>query len=197
MSRNLVSFGLQLLWLVAACDSGGLDSHRVQVPAGLFFKVDPPAEVIAGVAIHPAVVVTVLDGHAQPVTSARTRVTLALGNNPGGGTLSGTLTVAAVNGVARFSDLSLDMSGTYTLVAEATGLGRTTSAFFRVTFAPAKLVFQVQPSSAALGEAIGPPVVAIQDVQGNIVTTAAMSVTLGIETNPSGGALGGNTTAVV
>jgi hypothetical protein len=198
MSRNLIRFALQLLWLVAACDSGGLDSHGVQVPARLFFTMQPK-EVIAGVAMSPAFVVKVLDERANTVMSARTRITLALGNNPGGGTLSGTVTVAAVNGVAAFSDLSLDTSGTgYTLVAEATGLGRATSDPFRVTFAPAKLVFQVQPSSAALAEAIGPPVkVAVLDVQENIVTTAAMSVTLAIETNPSGGTLAGNTTAVV
>jgi hypothetical protein len=49
-------------------------------------------------------------------------VTLSLGVNPSGGTLSGTLTVTVVNGVATFSDLAIDRAGVgYTL--HATGGG--------------------------------------------------------------------------
>ena len=41
---------------------------------------------------------------------------------PGGGTLSGTLTVTVVNGVATFGDLSIDMAGMgYTLHATVDG----------------------------------------------------------------------------
>ena len=47
-----------------------------------------------------------LDAFGNPTTSTA-NVTIALGTNPAGGTLSGTTTVAAVNGVATFSDLSL------------------------------------------------------------------------------------------
>src|SRR2546427_1992542 len=39
-------------------------------------------------------------------------ITVALGSNPGGATLSGTLLVAAVGGVASFGDLSLNRTGT-------------------------------------------------------------------------------------
>jgi hypothetical protein len=47
-------------------------------------------------------------------------VTIAIGTNPGPGTLGGTLTVAAVNGVAVFDDLDIYPSGDgYTLVATA------------------------------------------------------------------------------
>lgn len=47
-------------------------------------------------------------------------VTMSIGTNPGPGVLSGTLTVAAVNGVAVFSDLEIDTVGIgYTLVATA------------------------------------------------------------------------------
>jgi len=47
-------------------------------------------------------------------------VTIAIGTNPGIGVLTGTLTVAAVNGVAVFDDLELATSGDgYTLVATA------------------------------------------------------------------------------
>src|SRR2546421_611274 len=42
------------------------------------------------------------------VTTATTSITLAIGTNPASGTLAGTTTVAAVSGVATFSDLSID-----------------------------------------------------------------------------------------
>ncbi|MFD1808004.1 hypothetical protein ACFSHQ_07035 [Gemmobacter lanyuensis] len=45
-------------------------------------------------------------------------MTLAIGTNAGSGTLSGTKTVNAVNGVATFSGLSIDKAATgYTLTA--------------------------------------------------------------------------------
>ena len=47
-------------------------------------------------------------------------VTISIGTNPGPGVLSGTLTAAAVNGVALFTDLQIDTVGNgYTLVATA------------------------------------------------------------------------------
>src|SRR5258708_29228174 len=49
-------------------------------------------------------------------------VTVAFGNNPGGSTLGGTTTVAAVNGVASFGDLSANKTGTgYWLTATSEG----------------------------------------------------------------------------
>jgi hypothetical protein len=68
-------------------------------------------------------------------------VTVALANNPGGGTLHGTLTVKAVNGVADFPDLTVNASGTgYTLRAASGGLGPATTNPFNVTgFTPAQI----------------------------------------------------------
>ena len=49
-------------------------------------------------------------------------ITLSLGANPGGGNLSGTLTVTVVNGRATFSNLSINLAGTgYTLHATVGG----------------------------------------------------------------------------
>src|SRR5204863_252249 len=93
----------------------------------LAFTVQP-SNTVAGAAISPAVQVTALDPAGNPVPSFTGSVTVALGNNPGGSTLSGTTTVAAVNGVARFVDLSLNKTGTSTAVrATARGLVRATS----------------------------------------------------------------------
>src|SRR5437773_9817829 len=55
----------------------------------------------------------------------------------------------------------------------------------------AKVVFTVQPSNAAAGAVNTPAVqVAVQDAQGNTVTTATTSITLAIGTNPASGTLG-------
>jgi predicted outer membrane repeat protein len=97
--------------------------------------LQPPTDTAAGQTINPAVTVAVVDQFGNVVTDDNAdTVTLAIGTNPGGGTLSGTLTVAVVNGVATFGDLSIDRIGDgYTLRATATGLTAAESAAFRIT----------------------------------------------------------------
>jgi hypothetical protein len=189
-------------YTLAASATGltGATSNAFNVTAGaaskLAFTVQP-TNVIAGAAIAPAVQVTIQDAQGNTVTSAVNPVTVAIGTNPSGGTLSGTVTVAAVSGVATFSNLSINKAGTgYTLGASATGLTGATSTAFNVTAgAAAKLAFTVQPTNVAAGAAITPAVqVTIQDAQGNTVTSATNSITMAIGTNPSGGTLGGTTT---
>ena len=61
-------------------------------------------------------------------------VTVALANNPASGTLGGTLTVTAVNGVATFSGLTINNPGNgYTLQATANGLTPATTTAIDVT----------------------------------------------------------------
>jgi hypothetical protein len=82
-----------------------------------------PTDTAAGQTISPAVRVAIVDqfGNVENGDSTTT-VTLSLGANPSGGTLSGTLTVTVVNGVATFSDLSIDLAGAgYTLHARVGG----------------------------------------------------------------------------
>ena len=88
-------------------------------PAQLAFG-QPPTAAGAGATISPAVTVLVEDSLGNVVATDTSSVTLAIGSNPGGGTLSGTLTVAAVNGVATFSNLSINEPGGYTLIASDT-----------------------------------------------------------------------------
>jgi hypothetical protein len=78
-----------------------------------------PSDTAAGQMISPAVVVAVVDqfGNVETGDNSDT-VTLSLGINPGGGTLSGTLMVTVVDGMATFTDLSIDQVGVaYTLHA--------------------------------------------------------------------------------
>ena len=84
--------------------------------------------------ITPAVQVAVQDAFGNTVTAATDAVTVALAANPGAGTLSGTLTVAATQGIATFSNLRIDRPGSgYTLAASAGGLNGATSVPFAVT----------------------------------------------------------------
>ncbi|HEY3319548.1 MAG TPA: PKD domain-containing protein [Planctomycetota bacterium] len=156
-----------------------------------------PVDTVAGAVISPAVQVAVKDGANATVTSANDLITLAIAYNAGGGTLLGNLSVSAVNGVAIFSDLSIDKTGTgYTLGASATGLAPVTSSGFNITPAAAThLAFAVQPTGAAAGVAIAPAVqVLVQDSFDNTVTSASNAVTMAIGNNPGTGTLGGTVT---
>src|SRR5439155_1065490 len=93
---------------------GGATSSTFNItPAAvhLAFNVQP-ANTLAGLSITPAVTIQVLDQFGNLVTGDTSNVTLAIGANPGGGTLSGTTTVAASGGIARFSTLSINKTGT-------------------------------------------------------------------------------------
>ena len=140
---------------------------------------------------------SVEDANGNVVTSDTSSVTVAIGTNPGSGTLGGTLTVAAVNGVATFSNLSIDKAGTgYTLTATDGTPDRRHSSSFNVTPGrPSKVVFTTQPSNVAAGAIISPAVqVSVEDANGNVVTTDNSNVTVAIGTNPGGGTLGGTLT---
>jgi predicted outer membrane repeat protein len=94
-----------------------------------------PTDTAAGQTISP-VMVEVVDAFGNVETGDNSdTITLSLGANPSGGTLSGTLTVVVVNGVATFGDLSIDLAGTgYTLHASiGGGLPDTDSNPFNVT----------------------------------------------------------------
>jgi len=98
----------------------------------LAFRVQP-SNVTAGSIMTPAVQVQVQDPLGNVDTSFTASVTVAIGTNPGGGRLSGTTSVAPVNGIALFGDLTIDQAGTgYTLTASAAGATGATSALFDV-----------------------------------------------------------------
>jgi len=102
----------------------------------LLFTVQPVATQ-AGAAIAPAIQVTAQDGLGNTVTGFTGDVTIAIGSNPGGGTLSGTTSAAAVAGVATFPDLHIDKTGTgYSLAATSPALGAVASTSFDVTAGP-------------------------------------------------------------
>ncbi len=173
---------------VTASSSGlaAATSAAFDVVAGAPTKVvyvQQPTAAVAGSAINPAIAVAIEDANGNVVTSSNATVTIAIGTNPGGGTLSGTTSVAATNGVATFTDLSIDRAANnYRLAASSAGLTGATSATFNVAAGPAaQLGFTQQPGGGSGGIAWGTqPKVAVQDALGNTVTGASASVTLAI-----------------
>lgn len=159
-----------------------------------------PQSATAGVPFASDLQVHVLDANNNRVTSATNTITLAYGNNPGGGgstTLKGTLSVAAVDGVATFPGIRATRTGTgYTLISTSTGLITGTSNTFDITPGPAiGLAFRQQPFGVTAGATFNPQVqVSVADSLGNTVTTASANITLAVNSGPAGGAMGGTAT---
>ena len=104
--------------------------RRLAYGAGNGWSSSSP-EIESGAAITPALTVAIKDATGNTVTTSSDSITLAIGSNPGSGTLSGTATVTAINGVATFSGLSIDKAGTgYTLTAASGSLTGATSSTF-------------------------------------------------------------------
>jgi hypothetical protein len=128
--------------MLAGCSGGGSSSGTGSnpgsgnpagaTPANLTIS-GPPAVSYLGVPLAPALTVSIKDQNGNIVTGATGTVTLALGTNPTSATLSGSLVATPVNGVATFSNLTLDFPGVgYTLTATYAGIPTATSAAFTV-----------------------------------------------------------------
>ncbi len=196
LTLDKVGTGYTLLASAAGVAGAGSAPFDVSpnVAVGFDFAVEP-ASTQAGALITPAV--RVVDIFGNTVTAANDAIDISIGTNPSGGTLSGTTTVTAIQGVAVFSDLSIDKVGAgYTLDASSAGRTPATSNPFDITpAAPVALLFLVQPSTTDHNKPIKPPVeVGVVDAWGNLVDTATTAITMSIAVNPSGGVLSGTTT---
>ena len=196
LSLNKTGSGYMLLALDGSL-IGALSNTFTIVPAAaaqVAFNVQP-GNTMAGTSISPAVTVQVIDGFGNVVTSDNTsQVVVALGANPGGGTLSGTLTMQVTSGVASFGNLSINKTGTgYTLTATDGSLTGATSNTFNITPNVANyLGFGVQPTNTVAGVAIAPAVtVKVFDNFGNLVTGDTSNVTVALGANPGSGTLSG------
>src|SRR5205807_1140738 len=136
---SLTSAGSGYTLTAAATGLTGATSNAFNVsatvgPAARPAYTVPHSKTAAGAVSTPALQVTVQDAHGSTVTTATSSIALAIGRNPAPTRRASDLTVAAANGVATFSTLSLSTAGTgYTLTATATGLTGTTSNAFDVS----------------------------------------------------------------
>jgi hypothetical protein len=153
----------------------------------------PPTSVVAGTGF--GLTISVADAAGNLVTSFNGNVTVALATNPGGGELSGALTTTAVNGVAAFTGLSINVASPgYTLFATSIGLTSATTASINVEVGPVPhLAIFDNPGPFTVGS----PFQATVDVENSLgVTETDFSgdVTLSLARNPTGATLGGNLT---
>jgi hypothetical protein len=188
-------------YTLAASDSTltGATSGNIVVtgPASkLVYQQAPPATVTAGVDLSPVVTVAVEDKFGKVVTGDSSTVTVTLSS----GTFSNgskTATSQAVNGVATFSGLTINISGTYTITASDGTLTTVKSGNIMISPAAAsQLIFQSIATTGTAGTALATAVkVAVEDQFGNIVTGDSSTVTLSVAAGP-GGFAGGSTLSV-
>ena len=144
-------------------------------PAKLNFA-QQPTNTAAGAQITPAVTVRIEDAGGN-LTSDTRSVSIAIGTNPGGGTLSGTTSAAAVAGIATFANLSIDRNGNgYTLAASAASLtGATSSAFNIATGSVTHFTVEASGVGGAIGaQNAGTPFnirIVARDAGNNVVTS--------------------------
>ncbi len=161
-----------------------------------------PGDTTAGVAIGPAVEVSVLDKYGNVlVGDSIDQVTLTVGSGLGGFAGGNALTETVNDGLAVFGNLILHTAGSYTLVATATDVsGSLASASFTVNPAAGDyLSFGAPPGTTLAGVAISPAVtVQLFDQFSNLLTgDNSDAVTLTVAAGPAGFAAGSSTTAGV
>jgi alpha-tubulin suppressor-like RCC1 family protein len=194
--RHASTQALYLSHLLAATALLTLACSETTTPPSatkLAFTIQPTTTT-AGSPITPAVAVAIQDDAGNTVTTSTANITLATGSNTPGMTLAGTTTVAAVNGVATFTGLSINVASNYTLSATSSNLASATSAQFAVVAgAAAKLGFAVQPVNTLANAQIPTLTIAVQDAFGNTVASSGRNVVIGIGRNPGNASLSGST----
>ena len=139
-------------------------------PAQQLAFTQQPNSASVGLAIFPPVAVSVENSTGGVVASDTSSVTLAL-TNSAGAVLGGTLTEAAVNGVATFGDITVSAPGTYTLTATDGTLGSAVSSSFTITPVQAPFVVATNGNLLVQGTS-GDDVITLQtDGDGNMTVT--------------------------
>lgn len=161
----------------SALDAGVLNfsvSSTNAPAAALEITQQTDGEATAGATLTP-LEVTVRDQYENPALDFNGLLTVTIESGPDGATLGGTLTLNAVAGVATFSDLTLDLAGTYTLRVEGDGLDYAVSDEIAVSAGAAEIVAIVDGDgqSAEVGSDLPAPLrMRVTDRFGNPVAGA-------------------------
>jgi hypothetical protein len=165
-------------------------SGNITISAGAATKLaflQTPATGTAGQALTPPVQVAVEDAYGNVVTSNTTQISLIVASGPSSFTSGSTRIVAAVNGVATFSNLVWDVAGSYQISAGDGLLTRATST--RITIAAAaasKLAILQAPVSGSANQPLSPLEFAVEDQFSNIVNSNTLTVTVAVNSGPDG-----------
>ncbi len=147
------------------------------VPARLVL-VTQPAGAFSGAPLTTQPVVEIRDGAENVVTAATATVTVSILS--GGGVLSGSATIPATLGVARFFDLAVSgATGPRALLFTASGLRLTveSSSFALLSGPPSAIVLVASATALRSGVATSTPfIVALRDPLGNDVALAGRRI---------------------
>ena len=173
-----------------------IPTGAAQVPIKIVLA-GSPKNATAGHTLSGTITAKIEDVHGKVVTGDDDTLTLEILTGPTLGTLTGTVTVAAVNGTAVFTGISLPIAGNYTLaVTDDTRTSNPTGQFTisADTSSPTAVITQV-PENATHGKLIKPAIlVKIEDQFGNVITADHPKVTLALASGPNGGTLTGTQT---
>ncbi len=158
---------------------------RSVAPVKLAIATGPAATNGAGSPLP--VTVHALDAQGDVAKSFTGTVTLALTAGSPSAPLLGTLTATAVEGVATFTDVRINLVGTgYALAASASGLqGATTSSFAIVAGPAQRLTFAAYPNFGAVAGVLDVVEVIARDAAGNVAASFTGSVTVSQPTGPA------------
>lgn len=192
MRRSFHSTAALLLAVAAASCSDPVQTPRAET---LAFRSSPAAGIV-NAALAPIQVE--LQDAGGKLTHATNSVTIALGDNPNGAMLGGTLSRDAVDGVATFDSLTIDKIGAYTLTVSSASISGA-SAVVPITIGvgpPAQLVFLSPPTTATPGTALPAFVVQLRDQSGNPVS-GSNPVVISVASGTEGAVLSGDSVNAV
>lgn len=151
-------------------------------PAAKLCYVTQPGGGQAGAVWTQQPAVHVGDANCNLISSASNSVTMSL--QTGSGALGGTATVSAVSGVATFTNLTLNVSGTNKVLrASSAGLTAADSNAFTITGGPATaIIFATQPGGGSSNTVWAQqPIVHLLDQFSNLATPSSDTVYLTVE----------------
>ena len=159
---------------LAASSSGlvSVTSAAFNVGAGTATKLvfsSQPANAVTGASIG-SITVQALDASDNPAPTFVGTVSIGFAANPGSATLGGTVSAAAVSGVATFSGVTVSRAANgYALTASADRLASATSAAFNITSTAAQFFGLVSGNTqtATAGSVLAPIVMYVRDASGN------------------------------
>ena len=173
VSGGVATFSNLVLTVAGSYTLGESATGRLTGPNSTSFTVVPaaanhlvfgiqPSGTRAGVALGPGVTVKVFDKFGNFASNDNSdKVTLAVASGPGGFASGSTTTVTVSGGIATFSNLILDMAGSYTLGESVSGgvNGPASASFTVVPAAANHLAFGVAARAYTIaGVAISPAV---------------------------------------
>jgi hypothetical protein len=158
----------------AAGLSSVVASATYTLPSDKIVFQTQPSSGLAGQAFSPNPSVAIENLNGAVDTSANGPVTVQIGSNPGGGTLSGTTTVSAVKGIATFPGLAISTQGDgYTLAVSSSGDSSVTSNAFNLTNSVTLSLPSIAPAAGV--SATGSLTLSAPAPQGGLVATLQSS----------------------